>query len=281
MNATNHFGANANAAISQAPSVHLAGLLPPLRAMTISASLLLAGVSFAAQPQTPTKKAPRCVTGDAGVFAGTRLTMRICRLPGRAQLRRTVIFRDATGRKMGQASTKPVPWPRTKPLPALGTIIDGPDPLWVLPRGFAAINLGRRRMELLFQTDGDRVLIAAVQRGQRVAWVTRGSHGCVVQSKGVKPPPCLMWMAVDFARGELLLRRQLPEAAPLRMGFGQHGGQRATWLLARQGASTPAWVTPLVPRPLNRPAQTDLPATLKIVPPVTSNERRRTWVQPR
>lgn len=229
----------------------------------------------------PTKSKSRCKVKEAGLFGGTRLQLRVCRVPleGKPGMRRSVRFFSAEGRRLGQASTRARPWPTARRLPALGTVLDGPDPLWVLPRGFAAIHLPTRRVEKLFEVDGDRRIVAAVQRAQRIGVVTFGRSGCVPAKKG-----CLSWLVVDFAKGALLLRQQLPAARAVGLGFGRHQGQPAAWLHVTDGAAenpkAHAWVAHLAARPASAPPTTTAPAKLTSLPRLPAKDRRRWWVHP-
>lgn len=174
--------------------------------------LLSAGTAIGAETSTGCKPngkpvlraTPACQYALPVSVGAVLLVAKACRIPmdGAAVVRHAVEVHDAaTGKRLGQASLPAVRVAANAPVPAVGTLLGGPFPLYVFAGGIGAIDSSSRRAELVFEPSGR--LAGLARAGEILAVVD------ALPADATFPKGSLEWTVLDFGKGEMLGQARL------------------------------------------------------------------------
>lgn len=252
--------------------------LNPARApVIVAAALLGAAVSVplaahcacAPQGKPVTFAIAACSYGAPVVVGTTLLLAKACRIPLGADLmdRHSIEVRDArTGAKRGQTSLPAVKVAKGAARPVVGGLIGGAFPLYVFRGGIAAVDVTKRKAELVLQSEG--ALIAAMRYGEVLA-VADG-----LAKSPTFPAGAVEWTIVDFGSSELLGQTRIAGTAVDAIGLGREGGALVAWL-ARAGKAGPVQVWAAVRGADGKPISKDGNLHAKLRPAPAANSKTR------
>lgn len=172
-----------------------------------------------------------CQYGLPAVIGRVLLLPKACRIPmdGGAVDRHTIELRDSkTGKKRGQTSLAASPAQKGTPAPTVGALIAGAYPLYVFAGGIAAVDPGRRKAELVLQSEGR--LLGATRFGEVLAVADRIVAAAPTKGGKTGSAVATEWTVVDFGSGEMLGVARLKGDIVEGMGFTKSSAALTAWL---------------------------------------------------
>lgn len=240
-----------------APSVAVPATPTPTAARTWTCTEAPGGAAMAATAV--------CDYGAPARSGEHLLVPRVCRVPVQDKLydRHGVDIRHGTtGARIGQASLPPLLAKPGSPLPVVGSVLGGADPLLVFAAGIAAIDPRAGRAEAVFEAETG--LVAVARRNEVLAVVERLAPG------GAFPRGGLEWTVLDYGAGVVLGQLQLAGTALDSLGVRGKTGLGLEAFLTRTDQGKAIEIVAEVLDAQGKPVAKDDVLTAKVRPVATT-----------